>query len=205
MGRGGGGSRDLPARRMCVQRDCGSHELARPQRRYLLDASGVLADIAEPRQIVDRPDLASDDAAASKYISGVFFPFFGTGCHNLSVTARAPRDLDSAGRALWRSVLAEYDLSPAETETLRQACRVSDLLARIDSELTGADVAVAGSMGQVRSHPLLQASADQRRVLDSLLRSLALPMPDEEEGRRVTPAARAVAQARWRGQRGALA
>jgi hypothetical protein len=39
------------------------------------------------------------------------------------------------------------------------------------------------------------------RSLDMLIRSLALPMPGETEGRRRSPAAVANAQARWRGQR----
>ena len=81
----------------------------------------------------------------------------------------------------------DYELSPAELETLRQCCRVTDLLARIDVALADDDVTVEGSKGQLRPHPLLASAADQRRVLDGLLRSLALPMPDEAEGRRQSP------------------
>jgi hypothetical protein len=111
---------------------------------------------------------------------------------------RAPQSLGEAGRALWRAITGAYELSPAETELLRQACRVTDHLARIDAALMDSDVVVEGYSGQPRSHPLLQASADQRRVLDALFRSMALPMPAEEEGRRRAPAAVAAAQARWR-------
>jgi hypothetical protein len=119
---------------------------------------------------------------------------------------RAPQSLDQAGRTLWRAVTGVYDLSPAEVELLRQACRVADQLARIDAVLLDSDVVVEGYAGQPRAHPLLQASADQRRVLDGLLRSLALPMPDEQEGRRRSPVAVAAAQARWRKERnGAVA
>jgi hypothetical protein len=60
------------------------------------------------------------------------------------------------------------------------------------------DVVVEGYSGQPRAHPLLQVSADQRRVLDGLFRSMALPMPDETTGRRRSPAAVTAAQARWR-------
>ena len=111
---------------------------------------------------------------------------------------RPPQSLDQAGRALWRAVTGAYELAPAEVELLRQACRVADNLARIDAALADSDVVVEGYSGQPRAHPLLQASADQRRVLDGLLRSMALPMPDEAEGRRRSPAAVAAAQARWR-------
>lgn len=89
--------------------------------------------------------------------------------------------------------MADYELSAAEVETLRQACRVADNLARIDTALADSDVIVAGYNGQPRANPLLAAGADQRRVLDGLFRSLALPMPDEQEGRRRSPAARTAA------------
>ena len=101
---------------------------------------------------------------------------------------RPPASLDEAGRALWRAV--------------RQACRVTDNLTRIDAALIEDGPVVEGYHGQPRPHPLLAASADQRRVLDGLIRSMALPMPDEAEGRRRSPAAVANAQARWRAQRG---
>jgi hypothetical protein len=111
---------------------------------------------------------------------------------------RAPQSLGEAGKVLWRAISGAYELSPAEAELLRQACRVTDNLARIDAALMDSDVVVEGYSGQPRAHPLLQASADQRRVLDALFRSMALPMPDEAEGRRRSPAAIAAAQARWR-------
>lgn len=121
------------------------------------------------------------------------------GAHNGHMTRpRPPASLDQAGKALWRAVTGAYDLAPHEAELLRQACRVADQLARIDAALLDADVVVEGYSGQPRAHPLLQASADQRRVLDGLFRSMALPMPAEDVGRRRSPAAREAAQARWR-------
>src|SRR6266699_4859145 len=111
---------------------------------------------------------------------------------------RPPASLDEAGRALWRSVTGTYELAPAEVELLRQACRVADQLARIDAALIEDGPVVEGYHGQPRPHPLLASSADQRRVLDGLIRSMALPMPGESEGRRRSPAAVANAQARWR-------
>ena len=123
----------------------------------------------------------------------------------MSTGPRAPADLAAAGKAFWRFVLAVYALSPVELVMLGQACRVVDLLARADADLVAADLTVAGSTGQPKAHPVMAATAEQRRVLDVLLRSLALPMPDETPGRRRSPAAVAAAQARWRGQRGAMA
>ncbi len=110
--------------------------------------------------------------------------------------------MDAAGTALWRAVTGAYELAPHEAELLRQACRAVDVLARIDAALMDGDVTVEGYNGQPRANPLLAASAEQRRVLDALFRSMALPMPNEAEGRRRSPAAVAAAQARWRAQRG---
>src|ERR1039457_2382773 len=92
---------------------------------------------------------------------------------------RAPDGLGAQGKTLWRTVTAVYSLAPHEAELLRQACRVRDHLARMDVALLDSDVEVEGYKGQPRAHPLLQASADQRRVLDALFRSMSLPMPDE--------------------------
>ena len=114
---------------------------------------------------------------------------------------RPPESLDKAGASSWRDVLAIYELSPSELALLGRCCRTVDVLARIDAEIIDADLTVEGSTGQPRAHPLLAIKSDQERVLDSLLRSLALPMPGEDEGRRRSGAAVAAAQARWRGQR----
>jgi hypothetical protein len=97
--------------------------------------------------------------------------------------------------------VAAYDLFPAELETLAQCCRTADLIARLDGVLSVQDPLQETATGTVKAHPLLASVADQRRVLDQLLRSLALPMPDEMAGRRRSPAAVAAAQARWRAQR----
>jgi hypothetical protein len=109
--------------------------------------------------------------------------------------------LSSAGRRLWRAVVAVYELSPAEMELLRQACRTVDLLDRLDVELLDQPLTVTGSTGQPRANPLLASGAEQRRTLEGLMRDLALPMPDEVEGRRRSPAAAVAAQARWRERR----
>ena len=101
--------------------------------------------------------------------------------------------------------MAVYDLAPAEFALLAQACAVVDVLARADVELKRDDLTVLGSVGQVKAHPLLAATADQRRVLDVLIRGLGLPMPGEDEGRRRSPVAMAAAQARWRRRDGSVA
>jgi hypothetical protein len=115
---------------------------------------------------------------------------------------RAPQSLGRAGRAFWAKVMKTYELSPAEETMLARCCRVLDTLDRLDAELADADdLMVTGSVGQMKPHPALAASADQARLLDQLVRALNLPMPGETEGRRRSPTARENALARWRQDR----
>ena len=102
---------------------------------------------------------------------------------------------------MWRSVLERYELSPSELALLAQAARVADLVERLDVALLDESLTVTGSTGQPKAHPLLAASAEQRRLLETLLNALSLPMPNEIEGRRRSPSATAAAQARWRERR----
>jgi hypothetical protein len=113
---------------------------------------------------------------------------------------RVPEKFGKAGRALWVATTRDYALNPAELAALEQCCRVSDLLVRVDEDLAE-DLTCEGSVGQVRAHPLLRHRIELTQLLDGLLRSVALPVGDEEEGRRRSPAAVAAARARW-GQHG---
>jgi hypothetical protein len=98
---------------------------------------------------------------------------------------------------MWRRVLGEFELNGAERELLVEACRTTDTLAAIDTALAGEPLTVEGSTGQPRPHPLLGEARAQRRVLDQLVRALALPLPTERVGRRRSPSARENALARW--------
>jgi hypothetical protein len=113
---------------------------------------------------------------------------------------KAPSGLDPAGKALWAAILGRYELSPGELALLGQACRVADVLERLDGELRAAELTVEGSTGQLRPHPLLAATAEQRKVFDTLLRSMALPMPGEKEGRVRSPQQASAARQRWQWQ-----
>ena len=125
--------------------------------------------------------------------------------HNGLVTVkprrpRPPAGLEPAGKALWTAILGRYELSPGELALLGQACRVADVLQRLDGELTAAPLTCEGSTGQLRPHPLLAATAEQRKVFNMLVRSMALPMPGEKQGRVRSPQQTAAARQRQRWQ-----
>ena len=87
--------------------------------------------------------------------------------------------------------------APGELEILGQAARQADELARLTDALADQPTLVRGSTGQVKVNPLFAAITSHRRTLDSLIQSLALPMPEESSGRPRSATARRAASTRW--------
>lgn len=110
-------------------------------------------------------------------------------------------DYGPAAAELWRRVTSEYVLDPAETALLAAACRTLDELARIDAELAAAPLLVTGSRGQPVPNGLLEQARAHRKVLDALVRSLALPVGDAVIGERRGTQQAAAAMARHRRSR----
>jgi hypothetical protein len=110
-------------------------------------------------------------------------------------TAPTPSGLEIAGKRLWRRIAAAYTLREDELFLLEQACRVADTLALLEAGMKGADLIVAGSMGQLREHPLLSEARQQRALLGRFLAQLKLP--DEDGLTTASTQARKAAQARW--------
>ncbi len=113
----------------------------------------------------------------------------------------APRGLQVRGRALWRAVLADFELRADERVVLTAACRTADELDRLETELATAEVMVEGSTGQMRVNPLFTEVRQHRKVLGTLLRQLGLVEDEEDEGKvvplHVTAMKRAAANMRW--------
>lgn len=108
-----------------------------------------------------------------------------------------PPKLGAKGLALWRQVVDVYDLRPDELSTLESACREASLVARLDEELSAADLVVTGSMGQQVVNPLVSEIRQHRSTLNALLKSLKLP-DDVASGGERSAAARDAVNARWK-------
>jgi hypothetical protein len=97
---------------------------------------------------------------------------------------KSPKGLAAAGRALWREVQGGYVLDPAEEQILLQMCRLTDTLARLETELASAETTVRGSRGQPVGHPLLAEIRLTSLALGRLTKQLALPQPKSASARR---------------------
>src|SRR5215204_910014 len=112
----------------------------------------------------------------------------------------AENPFDGSAGELWSSVSEAYDLDPAERSLLLQACRCLVELDRIEGELSSAQLMVTGSTGQPVPNPLLASALAHRKVLESLLRSLALPAPGQSAGVVRHPLQTQAARSRWEGR-----
>ena len=87
---------------------------------------------------------------------------------------RCPAGLQAAGKRLWRSITAEFDLEndPDKAEILAQACRVVDQIAELDEAAAEAPLTVKGSMGQPVISPFIAEARAQRALLAQLIARL---------------------------------
>ncbi|WP_214370674.1 hypothetical protein [Pseudonocardia sp. H11422] len=98
-------------------------------------------------------------------------------------TPPAPKGLGAAGRRLWRSVLADYELDQHECLILTEACRVADRLERLAEESEGAPLTLTNFKGDPVANPLLTEARQQAIVFARLIAALRLPT-EEDNGAR---------------------
>jgi len=96
--------------------------------------------------------------------------------------ASTPRDLGGNGRKLWRKLAQQVAddgliLDERELFLLHAACRETDMLARIEAALEGADMTVRGAQGNWVAHPLLGEARRSRAQVASLLKQIGLTDP----------------------------
>lgn len=98
------------------------------------------------------------------------------------MTTRPPRPPDGAGKAgaaLWRDVLARYELEAHEELLLREAVRTVDALDRLEAVVRAEGEVIDSPQGQ-KAHPALVEARQQRITLARLTAALRLPAGDED-------------------------
>ena len=89
----------------------------------------------------------------------------------------APTGAKAAGKRLWRSILADYELEEHEAALLREMVRTVDRLDELHALVEAVGVMVAG-----RLHPAMVESRQLRIALARLAAALRLPAGDEDSG-----------------------
>jgi hypothetical protein len=86
----------------------------------------------------------------------------------------APPGLSRPGRRLWRTTVADYEVTPPELVVLGEMCRIVDRIGALEAELDGQPTIVRGSTGQPKINPILAELRSQQLVLARLVDTLHL-------------------------------
>src|SRR5258706_12782842 len=76
--------------------------------------------------------------------------------------SRPPADMGPAGRQLWKSVLADFELGAHERLMLLQACHVADVCDALQAVIAADGPMLADPGGGPRAHPAGREFARQR-------------------------------------------
>lgn len=106
-----------------------------------------------------------------------------------------PDGLKDRGVSLWKTYTEKYEFRPDELLWLETACRASDRLEIMDSELKGTGYMSLGSTGQLVVNPLVAEIRATEAHRDNALKRLGIP----DEGGAVVEVNqnRAAGQSRW--------
>jgi hypothetical protein len=82
---------------------------------------------------------------------------------------------------MWRSILADNDLSEHELVLLRQAVRVADVCDDLQAVVDLEGPLTSNRLGERKAHPALIELRAQRLLLARLIVALRVPLGDEED------------------------
>ena len=108
----------------------------------------------------------------------------------------APTSLGDLGAEMWDSYVKEYEFRPDELRWLETACRATDRLEVMDSELSALGYMLTGSTGQDVVNPLVAEIRATEAHRDNALKRLGIP---DDVGAAVTNfnQHRSAAQSKW--------
>lgn len=86
-----------------------------------------------------------------------------------------PKHLGAAGRALWRSIVAEYELEPHHLAVLEAACQARDRMDEAHAAIERDGAYLPGRFG-TKAHPALAVERDSRIAMLRCLRELGLDL-----------------------------
>ncbi|WP_223883919.1 terminase [Pseudarthrobacter sp. BIM B-2242] len=92
---------------------------------------------------------------------------------------KTPTGLRAAGKKLWQSSTAEFELAQHELALLEEACRTRDYIRDLDKAVRDDGVMIPSSQGS-RLHPAIAESRQQRLALARMLVTLQIPGLDDD-------------------------
>lgn len=98
--------------------------------------------------------------------------------------SNCPVGLRTGGKRLWSQVVDEFALSEHELAVLLQACRVADLLDRLQGVIDSEDVVVMSPQG-TKTNPAVVEFRQQALTLAKVMAALRIPLEDEQVRPRV--------------------
>ncbi len=98
---------------------------------------------------------------------------------------RAPRGLKSGGARLWRQVLSDFELGEHEQAVLLQACRIADVLDRLQEVIDSGEVVVSSPQG-TKANPAIVEFRQQAVTLAKCMASLRIPIDDVQSSGRTS-------------------
>lgn len=99
-------------------------------------------------------------------------------------TPRAPKGLKTGGKLLWQRVLNDFDLGQHEEAVLLQACRIVDILDRLQAVIDAGDVIVTSPQGS-KANPAVVEFRQQAVTLAKCMASLRIPFEDDQSSGRL--------------------
>ena len=87
---------------------------------------------------------------------------------------KAPRQLNAAAKALYLSVMADYDLEPFQIAILTKALEALGRADQAREEIAAGPLMVTSRLGELRPHPLLAIERDSRAQFGTLMKQLGL-------------------------------
>ena len=87
-----------------------------------------------------------------------------------------PKHLSSEARALWRSVLADYELERRHEAILLTALEALDRMRQAQAQLTADGLTTTDRYGGVKAHPAVVIERDSRAAFLRAMRELGLDL-----------------------------
>jgi len=93
--------------------------------------------------------------------------------------SKAPMGLKLGGKRLWRRVMSDFELAQHEEVVLLQACRIVDVLDRLQKVIEEGDVVVHSPQG-VKTNPAVVEFRQQAMALAKCMAALNIPADSEQ-------------------------